>query len=89
MKRFTQDFPARSREGTSGGSVPRVCFTPQIRTDRPAEYRERHAAVWPGMLRALRDAGWHDYQLPSSSRPTAATVPASTNWTSSSTSTPT
>jgi L-rhamnose mutarotase len=43
--------------------VPRVCFTLQVRPDRLAEYRERHAAVWPEMLRALRDAGWQDYQL--------------------------
>ena len=43
--------------------VPRVCFTLQVRPDRFAEYRERHAAVWPEMLHALRDAGWRDYQL--------------------------
>jgi len=43
--------------------VPRVCFTLQVRADRLAEYRDRHAAVWPEMLRALRDCGWHDYQL--------------------------
>ena len=43
--------------------MPRVCFTLQVRPDRLAEYRERHAAVWPEMLRALRDCGWHDYQL--------------------------
>jgi L-rhamnose mutarotase len=43
--------------------VPRVCFTLQVRPDRLAEYRERHAAVWPEMLRALRRSGWHDYQL--------------------------
>jgi L-rhamnose mutarotase len=43
--------------------VPRVCFTLQVRPDRLAEYRERHAAVPPEMLRALADAGWHDYQL--------------------------
>jgi L-rhamnose mutarotase len=43
--------------------VPRVCFTLQVRPDRLAEYRERHAAVWPEMLRALHDAGWHEYQL--------------------------
>ena len=43
--------------------MPRVCFTLQVRQDRLAEYRERHAAVWPEMLRGLRDAGWHDYQL--------------------------
>jgi L-rhamnose mutarotase len=27
------------------------------------EYRDRHAAVWPEMLRALHDAGWHEYTL--------------------------
>jgi L-rhamnose mutarotase len=43
--------------------VPRVCFTLQVRPDRLEEYRERHAAVWPDMLRALSDAGWRDYQL--------------------------
>jgi L-rhamnose mutarotase len=43
--------------------VSRVCFTLQVRPDRLAEYRERHAAVWPEMLRALHDAGWRDYQL--------------------------
>ena len=43
--------------------MPRVCFTMQVRPDRLSEYRERHAAVWPEMLRALRECGWHDYQL--------------------------
>jgi L-rhamnose mutarotase len=43
--------------------VPRVCFTLQVRPDMLDEYRARHAAVWPEMLRALRDAGWRDYQL--------------------------
>jgi L-rhamnose mutarotase len=62
MKRFTDAF--RPSAGSScGGSVPRVCFTLQVRRDRLAEYRRRHSAVWPEMLRALRDAGWDDYQL--------------------------
>jgi L-rhamnose mutarotase len=43
--------------------VPRVCFTLQVRPDRLDEYRERHAAVPPEMLRALAKAGWRDYQL--------------------------
>jgi L-rhamnose mutarotase len=43
--------------------MKRVCFTLQVRPDRLDEYRRRHAAVWPDMLRALRDAGWHDYSL--------------------------
>ena len=41
----------------------RVCFTLQVAPDRIDEYRARHAAVWPAMLTALRDAGWRDYSL--------------------------
>ena len=41
----------------------RVCFTLQVDPSRLEEYRERHAAVWPEMLRALREAGWRDYSL--------------------------
>ena len=41
----------------------RVCFTLQVRPERLEEYRARHAAVWPEMLRALHAAGWRDYAL--------------------------
>jgi L-rhamnose mutarotase len=40
-----------------------VCFTLQVRPDRVAEYRHRHAAVAPDMLHALADSGWRDYSL--------------------------
>jgi len=43
--------------------MPRICFTLQVKADRLAEYRRRHEAVWPEMLQALSDAGWHDYSL--------------------------
>ena len=43
--------------------MQRVCFTLQVRPDRMTEYAERHAAVWPQMLRALHDTGWHNYSL--------------------------
>jgi L-rhamnose mutarotase len=43
--------------------VRRYCFTLQVKPDRLDEYRRRHAQVWPDMLAALRDAGWHDYSL--------------------------
>jgi L-rhamnose mutarotase len=43
--------------------VRRICFTLQVKPDRLAEYRRRHAAVWPEMLAALRDTGWRDYSL--------------------------
>jgi L-rhamnose mutarotase len=41
----------------------RVCFTLQVKPERLEEYRRRHQAVWPEMLEALRDTGWHDYSL--------------------------
>ncbi len=43
--------------------MERVCFTARVRPDRLAEYRERHAAVWPEMLDALRQAGWTNYSV--------------------------
>jgi L-rhamnose mutarotase len=43
--------------------VPRYCFQLQVKPERIAEYRERHATVWPEMLRALADTGWHNYSL--------------------------
>lgn len=41
----------------------RVCFQLQVKPERIAEYRQRHAAVWPTMLRALAAAGWNNYSL--------------------------
>ena len=41
----------------------RVCFQLQVRPDRIEEYKTRHAAVWPDMLRALAHAGWQNYSL--------------------------
>ena len=43
--------------------MTRYCFTLHVRADLLAEYRKRHAAVWPDMLRALRDAGWRNYSI--------------------------
>ncbi len=47
----------------SEATVERVCFQLQVRPDRLEEYKQRHRAVWPEMLRALRDTGWHNYSL--------------------------
>ena len=41
----------------------RVCFQLQVKPDRLQEYKERHAHVWPEMLAALRETGWHNYSL--------------------------
>ena len=41
----------------------RVCFRSSVQPELIDEYRRRHAAVWPEMLHALRDAGWKNYSL--------------------------
>jgi L-rhamnose mutarotase len=43
--------------------MQRVCFRLQARPERLEEYKARHAAVWPEMLRALADTGWRNYSL--------------------------
>ena len=43
--------------------MERVCFQLHVRPERIGEYRERHTAVWPEMLDALRAAGWSNYSL--------------------------
>lgn len=41
----------------------RVCFRSSVQPALIDEYRRRHAAVWPEMLQALKDSGWHNYSL--------------------------
>jgi L-rhamnose mutarotase len=41
----------------------RVCFQLQVKAERLDEYKERHAHVWPDMLAALHETGWHNYSL--------------------------
>jgi len=43
--------------------MQRVGFVLKVRSDRLDEYKERHKAVWPEMLDALRETGWHNYSL--------------------------
>ncbi|ADH67722.1 MULTISPECIES: L-rhamnose mutarotase [Nocardiopsis] len=43
--------------------MQRVCFILKVRRERLAEYRERHAEVWPEMREALSATGWHNYSL--------------------------
>jgi L-rhamnose mutarotase len=43
--------------------MERVCFLLRVKPDRVAEYRERHAAVWPEMRDALRRTGWRNYSI--------------------------
>ena len=41
----------------------RVCFRSSVKPSQIPEYRRRHAAVWPEMLRALKAPGWNNYSL--------------------------
>jgi L-rhamnose mutarotase len=43
--------------------MKRVGFQFKVRQDRLAEYKEHHKKVWPEMLAALRETGWHNYTL--------------------------
>jgi L-rhamnose mutarotase len=43
--------------------MKRVCFLLRVKKDRLDEYKKRHQAVWPEMLEALRQTGWHNYSL--------------------------
>ena len=43
--------------------MQRICFVLQVRPERLEEYKERHRAVWPDMLQALRETGWTNYSL--------------------------
>ncbi|MED5800659.1 L-rhamnose mutarotase [Gordonia sp. Z-3] len=41
----------------------RVCFVMYLKPDRVQDYLDAHTTVWPEMLEALREAGWHNYSL--------------------------
>jgi L-rhamnose mutarotase len=43
--------------------MKRVCFLLKVRQERIEEYKARHVSVWPEMLDALRETGWHNYSL--------------------------
>ena len=41
----------------------RVGFQFKVRQDCLEEYKDHHKRVWPEMLEALRETGWHNYSL--------------------------
>jgi len=43
--------------------MERVCFVLQVKKDRLEEYKQHHEQVWPEMLAALSETGWHNYSL--------------------------
>lgn len=44
-------------------TVHRYCFQLHVAAEHIEEYRRRHAAVWPDMLRALEASGRTNYSL--------------------------
>ncbi len=43
--------------------MERIAFTMRVKAGQEAEYRSRHEAVWPAMLRALHAAGCRNYSI--------------------------
>ena len=43
--------------------MARIGFLLKVKAERLEEYKTRHQAVWPDMLQALRETGWHNYSL--------------------------
>jgi L-rhamnose mutarotase len=43
--------------------MKRIGFLLKVKADRLEEYKKHHQAVWPDMLAALRESGWHNYSL--------------------------
>ena len=43
--------------------MKRVGFVVKVKQDRLDEYKQHHQKVWPEMLQALRETGWHNYSL--------------------------
>ena len=43
--------------------MKRVGFLLKVRADKLDDYKKHHENVWPEMLDALRETGWHNYSL--------------------------
>jgi L-rhamnose mutarotase len=43
--------------------MTRVSFLLKVRPEKIEEYKAYHQAVWPDMLAALSQTGWHNYSL--------------------------
>jgi L-rhamnose mutarotase len=43
--------------------MQRVGFMLKVKQEKMEEYKKRHENIWPEMLEALSEAGWHNYSL--------------------------
>ena len=54
-----ESSPPAKKEKT----MERVCFLLKVKKEKIEEYKERHRNVWPDMLQALHETGWHNYSI--------------------------
>lgn len=61
------DLPAHSASFQSPTELRthmnRIGFLLTVKQEKLSEYKEAHKNVWPEMLQALEEAGWHNYSL--------------------------
>ncbi len=43
--------------------MQRIGFMLKVKKEMMDEYKRRHAEVWPDMLAALYETGWHNYSI--------------------------
>jgi L-rhamnose mutarotase len=43
--------------------MKRIGFSLKVKKDKLEEYKMHHQNVWPEMLEALRETGWHNYSI--------------------------
>jgi len=43
--------------------MKRIGFSLKVKKDKLEEYKKHHQNVWPEMLDALRETGWHNYSI--------------------------
>jgi L-rhamnose mutarotase len=44
-------------------TMKRVGFSLKVKPEKLEDYKKQHQKVWPEMLAALRDSGWHHYSI--------------------------
>jgi L-rhamnose mutarotase len=43
--------------------VERICFRFEIYPGQEAEYKRRHDEIWPELVEAIQESGFHNYSL--------------------------
>jgi len=43
--------------------MKRIGFSLKVKQEMLEEYKKQHEKVWPEMLGALRETGWHNYSI--------------------------